>query len=179
MKRSYSVRLAEYLPERDERPDLLERVFHRMSSHNSGEVGDFTQPAPFDPVAGLAAGILVLEAIGIAVLVFWQVQAITSGDVAELPSALALLVCTIIAAIAVGAFAVAVWRGSSWGRSGGIVTQLLVLAVAGGALTGIYAEPIVALGLAVPALLALIALIATARRASARDRAAYDDEQGA
>ncbi len=40
-----------------------------------------------------------------------------------------------------GAFAVGIWRGWSWGRSGGIVTQLLIIAVAIGAMTGACAEP--------------------------------------
>lgn len=149
-----------------------------MSSENSREMSGVPQRPTLDPIAGLAAGILALEAIGIFILVARQFLAIAEGDVAEMPSAIALLVCTIIAAVAVAAFAVAVWRGESWGRSGGIVTQVLILAVAGGALTGIYAEPLVALGLAVPAVLALLALTTAARRAAARDRAAYDAEQG-
>ena len=47
---------------------------------------------------------------------------------------------TAVGAAAVLAFAVAIWRGQSWGRSGGIVTQLLILAVALGAVTGAYAD---------------------------------------
>lgn len=130
-----------------------------------------------DRIAGVAAGILAVEAIGILVLVGWQLVAIVSGDVAEIPTAIALLVCTVVAAVAVAAFAVAVWRGHSWGRSGGILTQVLILAVAGGALTGVFANPLIALYLAVPALAGFVALIATARRAAARERAAVDDAE--
>ena len=73
---------------------------------------------------------------------------------------------TAVGAAAVAAFAVALWRGRSWGRSGSIVVQLLILAVALGAATGAYAEPIVGLALAAPAVVALILLILGARRAA-------------
>ena len=62
------------------------------------------------------------------------------GDTDSIESAIALLVLTAVGAVAVLAFAVATWRGQSWGRSGGIVTQLLILAVALGAVTGAYAR---------------------------------------
>lgn len=125
----------------------------------------------------LRAGALVLalEAIGIAALAAWQVVAWAGGDVGSPVSAAALLVMTVLAAVAVGAFAVATARGQSWGRSGGIVAQLLILAVALGALTGAYAHPLIALGLAAPAVLCVILLIGGARRAAAGERPPGDD----
>src|SRR5690349_12129126 len=100
---------------------------------------------PFGRVAAVLVG---LEGLGLVALTAWQVVAVVSGDTSSLDSSLALLVLSAIGAAAVLAFAIAVWRGRSWGRSGSIVTQLLILAVALGAATGAYAEPQVALALA-------------------------------
>lgn len=116
-----------------------------------------------------AAAVLVgLEGLGLVVLVGWQLVALVSGDTESVSSAIALLVLTAIGAAAVVAFAVAIARDASWGRSGGVVTQLLVLAVALGALTGQYAHPLIALSLAAPAVLGLILLIAGSRAAARR-----------
>lgn len=115
--------------------------------------------------ARLAAAILALEALALLVLAGWQIVAMAGGDTAELPTAIALLVFTIVAAVGVGAFAVAVLTDRSWGRSGGIVTQLLLLAVALGALTGQYAHPLVALALAVPGVIGLVLLMRAAKAA--------------
>lgn len=116
-----------------------------------------------------AAAVLVgLEGLGLVVLVGWQLVALVSGDTDSVSSAIALLVLTAIGAAAVVAFAVAIARDASWGRSGGVVTQLLILAVALGALTGQYAHPLIALALAAPAVLGLILLIAGSRAAARR-----------
>ena len=116
-----------------------------------------------------AAAVLVgLEGLGLVMLVGWQLVALVSGDTESVSSAIALLVLTAIGAAAVVAFAVAISRDASWGRSGGVVTQLLVLAVALGALTGQYAHPLIALALAAPAVLGLILLIAGSRAAARR-----------
>ncbi|WP_228484521.1 histidine kinase [Microbacterium cremeum] len=115
----------------------------------------------------LAAVLVALEGLGLVALVAWQITALVTGDTGSLESALALLVLTLVGAAAVLAFAVAVWLGQSWGRSGGIVTQLLVLAVALGAATGAFAVPSVAIGLAVPALVALVLLVLAARPTAA------------
>lgn len=98
----------------------------------------------------IAGSLLALEGIGLLVLVGWQVVALAGGDTGILTTALALLVLTLAGAAIVLAFAGATWRRVSWGRSGGIVTQLLILAVALGAATGAYAQPFSALLLAAP-----------------------------
>ena len=118
-------------------------------------------------VASRAAAVIVgLEAAGLVVIVVRELLSLLSGDAASVPSGLALLVLTAVGAVAVAAFAIALWRGRSWGRSGSIVVQLLILAVALGAATGAYAEPIVGLALAAPAVVALTLLILGARRAA-------------
>lgn len=114
----------------------------------------------------IGAAILVgLEGLGIVALTIWQIGALLAGDTESLTSALALVVLSGLGAAAVLAFAVAIWRGQSWGRSGGVVTQLLILAVAIGAVTGAYAHPTTGVALAVPALIALVLLILAIRSA--------------
>jgi hypothetical protein len=128
-------------------------------------------------VPGAVAAVLVaLEGLGLLALVVWQIAAIAGGDTDSLESALALIVLTLVGAAAVLAFAVATWRGQSWGRSGGSVTQLLILAVALGAATGAFAAPSLALALAVPALLTLVLLIIAVRDAARSARAADDPD---
>lgn len=118
----------------------------------------------------VAGGLLILEGAGLGVLVLPQAAAILAGETVALDTAIALLVLTVIGAAAVVAFGVAVMRGRSWGRSGGIVTQLLILAVAVGAATGSYAHPLLGLQLAAPAIVTLVLLFAVARRAGRTTR---------
>ncbi|MGL4257718.1 MAG: histidine kinase [Microbacterium sp.] len=121
----------------------------------------------------VAAVVVGLEGLGLVALTIWQIIAVVSGDTASIDSAVALIVLSAVGAAAVVAFAVAIWRGRSWGRSGAIVTQLLILAVALGAATGAYAEPTVALVIAAPAVIALVLLVLAVREAGreARDEA--------
>jgi hypothetical protein len=93
-----------------------------------------------------------------------------SKDWRSLASAIALTVLTVVGAVAVIAFGVAIWRGLSWGRSGGIVTQVLILAVALGAATGAYAHPSTGLVLAVPGIVALVLLVLAVRDAGRRKK---------
>jgi peptidoglycan/LPS O-acetylase OafA/YrhL len=121
-----------------------------------------------------AAAVLVgLEALGVLAVAVWQVVAVAGGDTDSAVSSIALLVLTVVGAVAVGAFAVGIWRGWSWGRSGGIVTQLLIIAVAIGAMTGAGADPLLGIGLIVPALVVVVLLIFVIRRAGAEKA---DDE---
>ncbi len=131
-------------------------------------------------VAAAAAILVGVEGVALVALTVWQIAAVASGDVDSLESAIALLVLTAVGAASVVAFAVAIWRGRSWGRSGGIVTQALILAVALGAATGAYAEPQTALILAVPAIVAFILLVLAVRHAgrSGRDAASADQQDG-
>lgn len=125
-------------------------------------------------VAARAAGLIVLiEAAGLLALVAWELAAVASGDTAALDSAIALIVLTLAGAAIVALFGAATWRGLSWGRSGAIVTQLLILAVALGAATGQYAHPLTGLAIAIPATVALVLLVIAVRGAAppARDDA--------
>jgi len=117
-------------------------------------------------VSGRIAAVLVgLEGLGVAALTVREIIAIVVGDTGSIESAIALAVLTLLGAVAVLAFAIAIWRGQSWGRSGGIVTQLLILAVALGAATGAFADQTLALVLAVPAVIVLVLLVLAVRDA--------------
>ena len=70
----------------------------------------------------------------------------------------------------IAAFGVATVRGRSWGRSGGIVTQLLMLAVALGAVTGPAPAYGFALAVALPAVVGLVLLFTAVRRAGGGSR---------
>ena len=118
--------------------------------------------------ARVAAILLAVEGVALGALVIRELAALGQGDTGSVASSVALLILTLLGAAALVAFGVAVWRGQSWGRSGGTVAQVLILAVAIGAATGAYADPLVALVLAVPAVIVLILLVLAARRA-ARD----------
>ena len=113
----------------------------------------------------IAAILLGLEGLALIALVVWQIRALAIGDTESVESAIALLVLTAIGAVAVLAFAAVTWRHQSWGRSGGIVTQLLILAVALGAVTGAYADSTTGLVLAVPAIVTLVLLVIAVRAA--------------
>ncbi|MFG6279423.1 histidine kinase [Microbacterium sp. 5K110] len=122
------------------------------------------------PVRLLAALVLGLEAVGILALAGWQVVALVGGDTDSVVSSLALIVLTVIGAAAIGAFAVATARDVSAGRSGGIVTQLLILSVAIGAVTGEWASATAALLIAAPAVVGLVLLVLAVRAAAPRRR---------
>ncbi len=116
----------------------------------------------------IAAAVLALEAVAVFVLAGWEIVALVSGDTDDAVSSVALIVLTVIGAVALVGFAVAVFRGQSWGRSGGIVAQLLILAVALGAITGPTPSPQTALWTALPAVVGLVALFAAVRAAAGR-----------
>ncbi len=128
------------------------------------------------PIERIAAVALVAEAGGIAALVGWEIVALVSADTTSIVNSLALIVLTAIAAVALVAFAVAVWRDRSWGRSGGIVAQLLILAVALGAATGPAPNASLAILLAAIGAVGLIVLIGAARAAGRRAASVEPEE---
>ncbi|MEH3088107.1 MAG: histidine kinase [Microbacterium arborescens] len=117
-------------------------------------------------VERLAGAVLLAEALALLAVVGWEIVALVTGDSLDAPSSIALIVLTAVGAAALAAFAVSVWRGVSWGRSGGIVAQLLILAVALGAATGQYADAATAVIIAVPGVIGFVLLLAAARRAA-------------
>ncbi|WP_223625816.1 hypothetical protein [Microbacterium sp. EST19A] len=116
---------------------------------------------------GLAlAAAAVLAAEGAALLVFAVIElaGLGAGDAASLPTALALIVLTLIGAAALIAFAIGTRAGRSWARSGGVVFQVLAVAVALASLTVQPISWLFTLGVGLPGLLGFALLIASARR---------------
>ncbi|MDQ1137548.1 hypothetical protein QE410_002347 [Microbacterium sp. SORGH_AS 1204] len=120
------------------------------------------------PIRFAAAVLLGLQALGILALAGWQVVALIGGDTDSVVSSIALIVLTVTGAAIVGAFGVATARDVSAGRSGGIVTQLLILSVAIGAITGEWAARGAAALIAAPAVVGLVLLVGAVRRAAPR-----------
>lgn len=129
--------------------------------------------------ARLAALVLALEGVGLFAIAAWELVALVDGDTTSVETSVALLVLTAISAAALVVLAVGVWRGRSWGRSGGIVAQVLLASVAFGSLTGPDARPAVALALAVPAVVGFVLLLLAARAAgrAADDTAPTGDDR--
>lgn len=121
------------------------------------------------PIERVAAAMLILEAVALACVAGAEMLALVRGDSVDPTSGIALIVLTLLGVVAVAAFGVAVARGQSWGRSGGIVTQVLIGAVALGAVTtGADTQPLFALGLGLPAVIVLVVLILAVRAAARR-----------
>lgn len=113
----------------------------------------------------LATIVLALEATALLALLVWQVYELFSAETVSTSSALALIVMTALASVALGGFSVATARNRSWGRSGGIVAQVLILAVALGAVTGAGVAPLVAAALAAPGIVGGVLLVLAVREA--------------
>src|SRR5690606_22548578 len=120
------------------------------------------------PATRIASALLALEALVLVLLTGWQIVEMIAGEATSVTTSTALIVLTLIAAVGVAAFAYAVWTGRSWGRSGGIVGQVLIVAIAIGSVQGGAGHWGIALALAGPAVVTFVALIGSARGAAPR-----------
>ena len=120
-------------------------------------------------VSRIAFVLLGLEAVVLLGIAVWEIVALLGAGAGSVPSAVALIVMTLIASVGLGAFAWGVLSGRSWGRSGGVVAQLLIIAVAVGAATGAYAHPLIALAIGLPAAVTLVVLFLSSRRPQPRE----------
>lgn len=129
--------------------------------------GMMSQPGSTPPsaVSRAAVVLLVLEALAVVAVAVWEIVALVGSGAGSVPSALALIVMTVVGAAGVAAFAWGVHSGRSWGRSGGVVAQLLFLAIAVGAITGQYAHPLIAVAIGLPAAVTLVLLVLASRGA--------------
>jgi hypothetical protein len=115
----------------------------------------------------------LLAAEGLALVVFALIELVGlgAGDASSLPTALALIVLTLVGAGALFAFALGVRSGRSWARSGGVVFHVLAVALA---LASLTVQPVVwpfVLALGLPGAVGFVLLVASARAegASAQD----------
>ncbi len=114
-------------------------------------------------IAYAAAAVLALEGIALAGLAGREMIGLFSGEAAELPTALALTVLTLLGVLALLLFAVGVARGRSWARSGGVVLQVLAVALALASLTLTPVPWWFTAALGAPGLIGFALLIVTAR----------------
>ena len=118
-----------------------------------------------------AAAMLALEGLALLVFAVIELVGLGAGDASSLPTALALIVLTLIGAAALFAFAIGTRAGRSWARSGGIVFQVLAVALA---LASLTLQPIswaFTVGIGLPGLLGFVLLISSARREGERREA--------
>lgn len=118
-----------------------------------------------------AAAVLGLESLALLVFAIIELVGLGAGDAASLPTAVALIVLTLIGAVALAAFALGTRAGRSWARSGGVVFQVLAVALALAALTLQPVSWTFVLGVGLPALLGFVLLISSARREGERREA--------
>lgn len=115
-----------------------------------------------------AAAVLALEGAVLLVFAVIELAGLGAGDAASLPTAIALIVLTLIGAGCLLAFAAGARVGRSWARSGGVVFQVLAVALA---LASLTLQPVpwaFTVGVGLPGLVGFALLIASARRESVR-----------
>ncbi|MEV7631251.1 hypothetical protein AB0N64_02460 [Microbacterium sp. NPDC089318] len=116
-----------------------------------------------------AAIVLALEGVALGVVCLIELLALGSGQTASNVSGIALIVLTVLAAVALGAFSWGTLRRASWARSGGVVFQALGVALG---LASLSIEPKVwlfTLAVGGTALIGLVLLISATRRDGASD----------
>ncbi len=99
----------------------------------------------------VVSGILLLEAAALVGVTIWLLVDLFALEPSSYATAIALLVLVAIAALWVGAVAVASVRRAPWTRAGAIVWQILQISVAVGAFQGLFARPDIGWLLLVPA----------------------------
>ena len=120
-------------------------------------------------VAVAAAAVLIAEGAALGVVSLLELFALTAGGAASAPAGVALVVLTLVGAAALVAFGIGVLRGVSWGRSGGILFQVLAIALA---LSSLSLDPVswaFTLSVGIAGVAGFVLLILTARREGAAD----------
>ncbi|MBS1697969.1 MAG: hypothetical protein JST25_06160 [Actinobacteria bacterium] len=121
-----------------------------------------------------AAVLLALESAVLLVLTLIEVFDLSSGDASSLPSGLGLIGLSAVGATGLAVFAFGVLRGRSYGRSGGMVVQILAVAVAFSALSVRPFPVVFVLSLLIPAVAGIVMLFLLSRQAGAEARRIAD-----
>lgn len=119
-------------------------------------------------LAFAAAALLAAEGVALAVFALIELVGLGAGDAASLPTALALIVLTVLGAVALVAFAFGARAGHSWARSGGVVFQVLAVALALASLTLQPIPWLFTFAVGVPAVVCFGLLIASTRAENER-----------
>jgi hypothetical protein len=123
-----------------------------------------------------AAVVLALEGVALGVVCILELLALGAGQTASDVGGIALIVLTLLAAVALGAFAWGTLRRASWARSGGVVFQVLGIALG---LASLSIEPKVwlfTLAVGGTGLIGLVLLIIATRRDGASDPRLHREE---
>lgn len=119
--------------------------------------------------APVAAAVLALEGLALTVITLIELFALGAGDASSIASGVALIVLTLLGAAGLFAFAFGTLRHASWARSGGILLQVLAIALA---LASLSIQPtpwLFALVIGGAGVIGLGLLIAVARQEGAAD----------
>lgn len=103
-----------------------------------------------------AVAIVAIEALALGVALVVLLIDVVTLTPSSLSSALALIVLTAVATVWVSWVAVALRRGAPWSRGGAVFWQLVQMALALGAIQGVFAQPLIGAAIAVPSILVLI-----------------------
>jgi hypothetical protein len=110
------------------------------------------------PFVLILAGLLFLEAAGLAVVAIGLVVELLVDRADSYPSALALTACVAIAAVWVTFIAINSLRGRAWIRGASIVVQVLLAAVSLGSFQGVIPRADIGWLLLLPAIVVLVLL---------------------
>lgn len=125
-----------------------------------------------------AAIVLVVEGIALGIVGLIELIALGAGQASSQVGGLALIVLTLLAAAALCAFSWGTLRSASWARSGGVVFQVLGIALG---LASLSLEPkawLFTAGVGGTALIGLVLLISATRRDGASDPRLRRDDEG-
>lgn len=127
-------------------------------------------------LAKAAAIVLFAQGGALAILTVPELFILASGGASNTVTAIALIVLTLIGAGALVAFGFGTRVGNSMARSGGVVAQVLALALVAASLTVPPVQSTFVFGVGLPAVLGLVLLLASARREGKADRAPREDD---
>ncbi|CAH0135460.1 hypothetical protein [Microbacterium sp. Bi121] len=130
-------------------------------------------------IASAAAAVLALEGLALLMFAVIDLVGLGAGEAASLSTAIALIVLTLIGAAALFAFAAGTRRGRTWARSGGVVLQVLAIAIALASLTVPPVPWPFVLGVGIPGVVGFVLLIASTRIEARRERKADAGDAGA
>ncbi|MGO2932744.1 hypothetical protein [Microbacterium sp.] len=124
-----------------------------------------------------AATVLAIEGAALLGFAIIELFGLGAGEAASLPTAIALIVLTLIGAAALIAFAAGTMRDRTWARSGGVVLQVLAIAIALASLTVPPVPWPFVLGVGVPGVLGFVLLIAASRQERAPETETEPDSE--
>ncbi|MGM7678147.1 hypothetical protein [Microbacterium sp. A94] len=126
-------------------------------------------------LAMAAAAVLALEGAAVTVFAIIELFQLGAGEAASLITAIALIVLTLIGAAALFAFAWGTRVGHMWARSGGVVLQLLAIALVLATLTVPPIAWTFVLGVGIPSVVCFVLLLASTRKEAVRPPDSTED----